>query len=139
MAILQKFAQDRGGAGGLRIDSCALTAWFLGQPVDPRMVDAAAALDLRLDHRARLLTDEDFTSFDLLLAVDREVLSHLQILAEKKGYKGQIALATSYSKRFAGQDISDPYYGGPEGFKRTIEIAEDCCTGILDSLLKEEF
>lgn len=132
MAILRKKAEERNIP--LRVDSCALTTWYLGQPIDPRMAKAAEGLDLTFDQRARLITEKDFSAFDLILGVDREVVSMLKLLAKEFHYKGTIALATAYSKRFKDQDIHDPYYGQAEQFKKTVVMAEDCCEGILNSL-----
>ena len=116
------------------VDSCALTIWYVGQPIDPRMAEAAKGKGLVYDHRARQIADEDFAIFDHILAVDREVLHFLEELAQEKGGKDKIALATSFSKRFKDLDMHDPYYGGPEGFKKTVEMAEDVCQGLLEYL-----
>lgn len=134
MAILRKKAEEKNLSDRISVDSCAISGWFLGDPVDPRMVAAAEGRGLILDHSARLLDDSDFSAFDLILAVDREVLRALQAHAREQKYKGKVALATAYSKRFKDQDIIDPYYGGPEQFKKTIEIAEDCCEGIINQM-----
>lgn len=137
-AMLQKMADQQAIADQLYIDSCALTPWYVGKPTDPRMVTAAVGKGLILDHRARMLSDEDFSLFNWMFAVDREVFSSLEESAKEHNYKGKIALATAYSKRFSGQSIVDPYYGGSEGFLRTIEIAADCCKGILDVLIEQD-
>lgn len=134
MAMLRKKAEEKNLADRIRVDSCALTVWFLDQPVDPRMMAAAEGRGLNLDHRARLISDKDFSSFDLILAVDREVLGPLQEFAKEQNYQGEVALATAYSKRFKDQDIHDPYYGGPKQFEMTVEMAEDCCEGIIKVL-----
>jgi len=135
MAMLRKLAKQRGVEGQIKVDSCALTAWFLGEPVDPRMVVAAQGKSLSLDHRARLIDGSDFARFDLIMPVDHDILTHVQSLAREEGYRGEVCLATTYSRRFNGEEIQDPYYGGPEGFQTTIEMAEDSCLGLLDHLV----
>lgn len=42
--------------------------------------------------------------------------------------------------RFAGDHeeatVPDPYYGGPEGFSKVLDLAEDACAGLLDVVRK---
>lgn len=134
MAVLNKLAEDRGMSNRILVDSCGLTREFIGQSPDPRMVQAAIGLDLSFKHQARLLTDEDFRIYDLILAVDFEVLHHLKNLVREKNFTGKLALATSFSQTFFNQEMPDPYYGGSNNFMRTLLIAEDCCKGILDAI-----
>lgn len=135
MAILKKMVKDRNLSNRIRVDSCALTTYYLDQPIDPRMAKAAEGRNLLFDHRSRLIAEDDFSTFDLILAVDHEVLQLLQELASGKNYRGNIALVTAYSKRFKDSEMPDPYYGGPDGFEKTVEVAEDACKGIIDSLI----
>jgi protein-tyrosine phosphatase len=30
-----------------------------------------------------------------------------------------------------GDEVPDPYYGGPEGFRQVFELLEEACEGIL--------
>jgi protein-tyrosine phosphatase len=42
----------------------------------------------------------------------------------------------SYARRFAEQEVPDPYYGGPQGFERVLDMLEDAAQGLLESLRK---
>ncbi len=134
MAELHRQALARGIDRYLAIDSCAMTAWHVGEPPDYRMRTAALAHGLQIKHTAKLLQKAYFTSFEWVLAVDREVLRLLEQAAQHATVTGKIALATSFSKAFKDQDIADPYYGGEESFDLTMTIVKECCQGILDTL-----
>jgi protein-tyrosine phosphatase len=32
--------------------------------------------------------------------------------------------------------VPDPYYGGEEGFEYVIDLLEDACAGLIDSIIK---
>jgi protein-tyrosine phosphatase len=34
----------------------------------------------------------------------------------------------------AGQDVPDPYYGGPEGFERVLDLVETACRDLVREL-----
>jgi protein-tyrosine phosphatase len=138
-AMLHYQAKKRQIDDKLLIDSCALTSFHIDCPMDARMIAAAKekykGASLVFDHRARSISIEDFSKFNLIMAVDREVLTGLRSLNKEK--QNQLLLATTYSKRFKEQDIGDPYYNGPEEFFKTWEMAEDSCKGLLDHLIAE--
>jgi len=31
-------------------------------------------------------------------------------------------------------DVPDPYYGGPDGFDRVLDLVQAACAGLLDAL-----
>ena len=37
--------------------------------------------------------------------------------------------------RFPEREVPDPYYGGPAGFERVIDMLEDASQGLLDALV----
>jgi len=134
MAELRRQAQARGVDRHLIVDSCALTAWHVGEPADYRMRSAALEHGLEIEHTAKLMQKAYFTSFDWVLAVDREVLYLLEQAAKHATVTSKMALVTHFSKAFKDQDITDPYYGGKKSFDLTIMIVKECCQGILDAL-----
>jgi protein-tyrosine phosphatase len=43
----------------------------------------------------------------------------------------------SYARRFKEPEVPDPYYGGPQGFERVLDMLEDAAKGLLESLRKD--
>src|SRR6266568_4055323 len=46
----------------------------------------------------------------------------------------KLKLMMSYARRFKEEEVPDPYYGGPRGFERVLDMLEDAAQGLLESL-----
>jgi protein-tyrosine phosphatase len=133
-AIFRKLATDAGMAETVTADSAGTHAYHVGEPPDPRARKAAAKRGYDLSAlRARTIEDADFQRFDLILAMDQE---HYAILAGIAGSAAshKLKLMMSYARRFKERDVPDPYYGGPQGFERVLDMLEDAARGLLESL-----
>jgi len=136
-AIFRKLAADAGMAGAVTTDSAGTHGYHVGEPPDPRAQAAAAKRGYDLSAlRARTIESADFQRFDLILAMDQEhhaILS--RIAGSSAGHK--LKLMMSYARRFEERDVPDPYYGGPHGFERVLDLLEDAVKGLLESLRKD--
>jgi len=104
----------------LRLDSAGTDGWHVGEPPDPRTirVGEAAGFSLRT-LRARKVREEDFASFDLILAADAGHLDRLTPLAPT-AHRGKLRLFLE-----EGRDLPDPYYGGEDGFREVLRLVVD--------------
>jgi protein-tyrosine phosphatase len=128
-AILKELAKKKGIT--LRIESCGLGEWYVGQLPDHRMRQAASDRGFILASRAQQFTPSFFDQFDLILALDREILNDLYKYAESVEQKAKIQLATAFSSSYKDQDVPDPYYGGRADFDLVLDMLEDICEEIL--------
>jgi protein-tyrosine phosphatase len=112
----------------LRIESAGLGDWHVGQPPDDRAQHHAKGRGYDLSaQRARQVRARDFDDFDLILAMDRGHLRALERMAPPR-HRAKIRL-------FAPErDVPDPYYGGPEGFERVLDLVESQCRSLLAEL-----
>ena len=135
-AIFRKLATDAGMAVAVTADSAGTHGYHVGEPPDPRAQKAAAKRGYDLSAlRARKFESADFQRFDMILAMDREHYSILSNMARPSaGHK--LKLMMSYARRFADEEVPDPYYGGPQGFERVLDMLEDAARGLLESLPK---
>jgi len=135
-AIFRKLATDAGMAVAVTADSAGTHGYHVGEPPDPRAQKAAAKRGYDLSAlRARKFEPADFQRFDLILAMDREHYSILSNMARPSaGHK--LKLMMSYARRFADEEVPDPYYGGSQGFERVLDMLEDAARGLLESLRK---
>ncbi len=47
---------------------------------------------------------------------------------------------TDFCRAYTGAThVPDPYYEGAEGFERVLELLEDACGGLFESLRSEEY
>jgi protein-tyrosine phosphatase len=136
-AIFRKLAADAGMAQTVTADSAGTHGYHVGEPPDPRSQKAAAKRGYDLSAlRARTIEEADFQRFDLILAMDQEHYATLsRIAGAAAGHK--LKLMMSYARRFKEREVPDPYYGGPQGFERVLDMLEDAAQGLLESLRRD--
>jgi protein-tyrosine phosphatase len=79
---------------------------------------------------------EDFAKFDLMLAMDRDNLRHLEKERARFGESTRIALLREFDPDSAGDlDVPDPYSGGPSEFDLVFDLVHRSCTALLGELL----
>ena len=44
---------------------------------------------------------------------------------------------TSHCRQHQASEVPDPYYGGEQGFEHVLDLLEDACGWLLESLLRE--
>ena len=127
---------DAGLAGKITVDSAGTHDYHVGEPPDARAVEAAAHRGYDLSGlRARKFMREDFQRFELVLAMDRANHGILARLAQPSaGHRLRMMMA--YASRFQEIEVPDPYYGGPDGFERVLDMIEDAAQGLLEVLRK---
>jgi protein-tyrosine phosphatase len=121
----------------VQVRSAGTGSWHLGDPPDPRMIDAARAVDLHLDGASELVTGDHLAAADLVLAMDRRNLGDLERLAAASGSSTPIRLFRAFddASLAAGDlEVPDPYTGGPEGFAHVVELCRAAATGVVEHL-----
>lgn len=83
--------------------------------------------------RARQVCVEDFTCFDYVLAMDRCNLDALKCICPQP-LRDRLQLYADVHEDYAGQDVPDPYYGGPAGFERVLDMVEGVSMRLLERL-----
>ncbi|WP_418648575.1 low molecular weight protein-tyrosine-phosphatase [Thauera butanivorans] len=124
-----------GGLGGLiEVDSAGTHGYHVGEAPDPRARKAAQQRGYDLsDLRARKLHVSDFQRFDLVLAMDRGHLEHMQRMCPEV-YLPRLGLFMSYARDSELDEVPDPYYGGPKGFDAVLDLCESGVRGLLESV-----
>jgi protein-tyrosine phosphatase len=115
----------------LEVDSAGTAGYHIGEPPDPRTRQAAARRGYDLSTvRARIVEPHDFERFDLILAMDRENLSVLQRRAPSHA-RERVRLLLEFAPDEDTTDVPDPYYGGPNGFEKVLDLVEAAARGLL--------
>lgn len=132
--VLRAGLEDR-----FQIDSAGIGSWHIGQLPDPRMRQTGEKFGYRFTHHARQFNPSiDFERFDLILVMDDENYRTITGMAANQTERDKIKRLARYMTRHDGQkDIPDPYFGGMDGFDRTIVLLEDACAGLLRHLRQE--
>ena len=112
-------------------DSAGMQRYHVGDPPDARSVTAAQARGYDLhDLRARQVCPQDFTDFDLILAMDR---GHYMALHQAcpPDQQHRIHMFLDFAPGFTATDVPDPYYGGTDGFDLVLDMCENGAQGLL--------
>jgi len=135
--VLRKLVADAGLADAIAVASAGTHGYHVGEAPDARAQAHARRRGYDLSRqRARRFAQEDFQTFDLVLAMDREHHALLARLAPPStGQKLRMML--EFARRPVRDDVPDPYYGGPAGFELVLDLIEDAAEGLLDHLKAE--
>lgn len=119
----------------VQVDSAGLGSWHVGELADRRMRAAATKRGYSLTHRARQVKADDFNYFDLIIGMDDENCRQLRRLAPSPHLANKVmAMASYFRSHPTFTDVPDPYYSSDEHFTLVLELLEDGCTTLLDSL-----
>jgi len=120
----------------VEIDSAGTHDYHVGRPPDRRSVAAAQRRGVDLSAlRARTVRDEDFSYYDLILAMDEENLQLLRQRAPTASLQ-RIRLLMEFAPTAFSRHVPDPYYGGAQGFEEVLDLLEEAAEGLLQDLLK---
>ena len=118
----------------IAIESAGIGSWHIGEPPDRRAQAAARRRGFDMSSiRARQIVREDFSRFDLILAMDRENLSELRRRAPPQ-FQPRVRLFLDFLEERDSDDVPDPYYGGDAGFEQVLDLAEAASRGLLSYL-----
>ena len=132
--------EARGLSNQFLVDSAGTGGWHVGNPADRRMRAAAERRGIHLPSRARQIELADFGNFDRILTMDDDNLQAVRSLAGELGARSDLALVepmTSHCRRFSDTEVPDPYYGGEQGFEHVLDLLEDACSGLLETLTRD--
>jgi protein-tyrosine phosphatase len=128
------FRESVGRAGlahAIRADSAGTGDWHVGSPPDRRAIQAARRRGYDLTAlRARQVAPVDFARFAWILAMDRSNLRALEAL-RPTDFRGHLGLFLEFAPDLGVDEVPDPYYGGPEGFERVLDLTERACEGLV--------
>jgi low molecular weight protein-tyrosine phosphatase len=137
--VMRALVHDAGLEDRIEIDSAGTGGWHAGEPPDARATEAARRRGVTLAGAARQVIPDDFESFDLIIAMDRENLRGLLAIAPDEQAAGKVRLLREYEPGASGDlDVPDPYYGGERGFETVLDHVQAACRGLLGELRAAE-
>ncbi|CAI0544233.1 unnamed protein product [Linum tenue] len=143
--VFRDIVHKKGLDSKFNIDSAGTINYHEGGPADPRMRAASKKRGVEITSISRPIRPSDFVEFDLILAMDRQNREDIleafgrwkfrETLPEDAHKK--VKLMCSYCKKHEETEVPDPYYGGAQGFEKVLDLLEDACESLLDSILAE--
>ncbi|KAL9662310.1 hypothetical protein QQ045_027143 [Rhodiola kirilowii] len=143
--VFRDLVRKRGLDSKFNIDSAGTIGYHEGNPADSRMRAASHKRGIAVTSISRPIRASDFRDFDLILAMDKQNKEDILEAFERwrfrdtlpaDGHK-KVKLMCSYCKQHRETEVPDPYYGGPQGFEKVLDILEDACESLLNSILDE--
>ena len=123
-----------GLAQRIRADSAGLGDWHVGSPPDRRAIQAARRRGYDLTSlRGRQVEVADFRRFGWILAMDETNMRALSDM-QPPDFGGHLGLLLDFAPELGLREVPDPYYGGPDGFDRVLDLIEASTAGLLARL-----
>ena len=132
-AVMQHKIIEQGLDDLWSCDSCGTHGYHAGEGADPRTIDTLRQHNVDASGLvSRPLIGNDYTDFDLVLAMDR---GHRQFLTQKMpfGLETEIRLMMEFGNDPAHPDVPDPYYGISGGFEAVYTMIDQACDGLLNT------
>lgn len=122
------------------VASAGTGGWHRGEPMDPR--SAAVLSDAGYDptrHRARTFDRDWYAEHDLLLAMDHANRADMAALAPTVADESRVRMFRERDPEATDGDdeVPDPWYGGPDGFRDVLAMIERTCAGWVEHLRGE--
>lgn len=128
--VLKDMVKKAGLSSGFHIESAAVSAEELGNPVYPPARRELAAHGISCQGKtARLMTRADYDRFDLQVCMDSANLRRMERICggDPQGKMSRLLDHTAYPG-----DVADPWYTGD--FSRTWQDVEVGCRALLEKL-----
>lgn len=128
--VLTAMLEAAGLGDRVRVASCGLGSWHVGQPMDDRAAGRLRQAGYHPDdHRAQQIDVGWLDDFDILLAMDTGHVGGIRRLGP-----APVALFRDFDPVGTGQDTPDPYYGGDSGFAEVLEMVERTCRRLVPEI-----
>lgn len=129
--VMRSLIEAKGFADRISIRSAGTGGWHAGKLPDQRMRTAAQNRGYDLSSRARQVTENDLSDYDLVLVMDRQNLRDLKCFDRASQFDSKIRLFCDFCTDHQETEVPDPYYGGEQGFELVLDLLEDGCRGVL--------
>lgn len=114
------------------VDSAGTGGWHEGEAPDPRTQRVLRDHGIAPVGTARKVRPCDFDRFDLVVAMDRD---NRDDLLASGADPSQVRLLLEWHPERRGEDVPDPYHGGPDGFLHMYRLIDRACAALLAELV----
>ncbi len=114
------------------IDSAGTESYHVGELPDKRAISTCAKFNIDITvQRARRITFQDFSHFDIVYAMAGDVLEEIQFFLRGRTVKAEVKLLMDEVYPGKKQSVPDPWYGSEEGFLPVYKMIESACETIV--------
>lgn len=127
--IIADALEDAGLSDSIRVSSCGIGGWHVGQGADERALAELRRAGYDGSHLRASQLDPDDLAADALIALDT---GHRSELIARGADESKVYLLRGFDPESPDQaSVADPYYGGPEGFAHTRAQIEAARPGLV--------
>ena len=87
------------------------------------------------EHSARRVSDDDFDTFDFVVAMDSHNMDLLNSACPVH-LRDRLSLLLEYAPQLGLSEVPDPYYGSGDGFARVFDLIDAGTAGLLEAIKK---
>lgn len=135
--IFSAFVKREGLIDKIQIDSAGTSAAHVGEKADRRMRDHAMLRNYDLKSLSRKFEFSDFKKFDYIIVMDDSNYRNVTKLDTQDIYSNNVYKMVDFCRNLSPKEVPDPYYGGAQGFETVLDILEDACEGLLETVRKD--
>jgi protein-tyrosine phosphatase len=136
--VLRAEVAAAGLDGAVVVDSAGTGDWHVGDTMDPGARDALARRGHDGSaHRARQFEPSWLAERDLILAMDSRNLANLRSMARAQGEDTDRIRLFGKVGEIGGQDIPDPWGGGPDEFGHVLDLLDAAAPVIAARLARQ--
>ena len=136
---MRHLVEEAGLTQAVGVESAGTGGWHVGELRDKRSREVAERRGIPIVGRARQFVAADFDRFDYVIAMDRQNQHDLLQRAPDDRARAKVSLLRAFAPAEGPSqpDVPDPYYGGPEGFDRVVDICMSACGGLLAQIRRD--
>ncbi|MCP4393561.1 MAG: low molecular weight phosphotyrosine protein phosphatase [Alphaproteobacteria bacterium] len=136
-AVFRHKVEEAGLSDYIEIDSAGTHNWHAGGAPDDRSVYIAMKNGYSMDGIfSRQVSASDYNKFDYIFGMD---VGHVRTLVKERpeDSSANIELFLDVVEEDSHADVSDPYYGGQDGFENVLKLIEEGSDAIIEKLVAE--
>ena len=134
--IFEHIVRENGMTDRIEADSAGTYDGHRGELPDRRMRTAAMYRGFALTHHSRPVTSLDLLDFDMVVAMDDQNYEDLMRIAPSVEASRKIRRMADFLTTHKISYIPDPYYMGAEGFSLVLDLLEEGCQNLFDTISK---
>ncbi|MCS6991372.1 MAG: low molecular weight phosphotyrosine protein phosphatase [Chitinophagales bacterium] len=112
------------------VDSAGIEHYHIGERPDRRAIAQCLSHGIDISYkRARLITPEDFKTFDFIYALSADVRDELLHFYVPSSAKIHLLLDVLYPGQ--NRSVPDPWYGSQRDFALAFELIDQACRALI--------
>lgn len=133
-ALFQALVNKENLQDKILVDSAGTGGWHIGHSPDKRAQQTALAEGCDISHlRSRVVTVDDFSTFDYVLGMDQDNFKHLAMM-KPNHFKGVLGLFLTEADVVQVDEVPDPYYGDEKHFEEAMALIQRGVAGLMNRI-----